>query len=396
MKLSPLYAALAFMPAFGVSAPTSSASYGSSVGTVYFTNNEPSGNAILSADIGPDGKLSFVGATSTQGLGLHADNGGNVAAPDPLFSQGAIDTNAATGLLATVNAGSNTVSLFKVDSKNPSTLTLLGKPASTKGEFPVSVAFNKAGTQLCVLNGGAVGGVACFKPSKISGLSLEPQSFHPLALNQTTPPSGPALSASAIGFTEDQKHLVVAIKGVAQTREGYLAVYDVAPDGTVSASATKVVNPVGGGLPFTVTPIPGQQALFVADPATGVDIFDFSQGVRKSAGSPRTKTLAIPGEGAVCWSVYSPKTKNFYVSDILPQYPAVAGSGSQDLAIASFKGQEYLYVLVPNATSVDVFNLKGPGQAQHLQQLNFADSAQKQGVPINRAYLVGMAVFVKP
>lgn len=37
---------------------------------------------------------------------------------------------------------------------------MIGKPISSGGEFPVSLAVNKAGTQVCALNGGAVNGVA--------------------------------------------------------------------------------------------------------------------------------------------------------------------------------------------------------------------------------------------
>jgi hypothetical protein len=36
---------------------------------------------------------------------------------------------------------------------------MIGFPVSSEGEFPMSLAFNKNGTQLCALNGGAVNGV---------------------------------------------------------------------------------------------------------------------------------------------------------------------------------------------------------------------------------------------
>jgi hypothetical protein len=56
-------------------------------------------------------------------------------------------------------AGSNTVSLFSINPEDPAKLRLIGKPQKTGGEFPMSLAFNKAGNQLCVLNGGKVNGV---------------------------------------------------------------------------------------------------------------------------------------------------------------------------------------------------------------------------------------------
>ena len=42
----------------------------------------------------------------------------------------------------------------------------------------------------------------------------------------------------------------------------------------------------------------------------------------------------------------------------------------------------FLYVLAPNATSVDVLALNGPGQAKQVSKLNFGAAAHQFGVPI--------------
>ena len=42
-----------------------------------------------------------------------------------------------------VNAGSKTLSLFKIDPADPTKLTKVGQDADTLGEFPVSVAFSE-------------------------------------------------------------------------------------------------------------------------------------------------------------------------------------------------------------------------------------------------------------
>lgn len=55
--------------------------------------------------------------------------------------------------------GSNTLSLFSINPSNPIDIRLVGDPTGSGGEFPVSVAFNKAGDTLCALNGGEVNGV---------------------------------------------------------------------------------------------------------------------------------------------------------------------------------------------------------------------------------------------
>ena len=56
-------------------------------------------------------------------------------------------------------AGSNTIAMFSINSKEPARLKMVGQPVSTGGEFPVSVTISKQSGQVCVLNGGRVNGV---------------------------------------------------------------------------------------------------------------------------------------------------------------------------------------------------------------------------------------------
>ncbi len=79
--------------------------------------------------------------------------------PDGTFSQGTVKASAAGKVLAAVNPGSSTISLFSINPKNPLLISQIGQPVSSEGEFPMSLAFNKNGTQACVLNGGMVNGV---------------------------------------------------------------------------------------------------------------------------------------------------------------------------------------------------------------------------------------------
>lgn len=44
--------------------------------------------------------------------------------------------------LFTVNPGDNTLSMFVIDPTNPEHPSLIGKPASTLGETPLSVAYS--------------------------------------------------------------------------------------------------------------------------------------------------------------------------------------------------------------------------------------------------------------
>ena len=73
----------------------------------------------------------------------------------------------------------------------------------------------------------------------------------------------------------------------------------------------------GGALPFSLTPVPGTNAILATDPALGFDIFNFrSSGGRSGELEAAAATATtVPGQGAICWSTYSPKSGNFYLID---------------------------------------------------------------------------------
>lgn len=241
---------------------------------------------------------------------------------------------------ASVQPGSNTVSLFSIDPKNPVKIEQIGQPASSEGEFPMSIAFNKNGTQACVLNGGQVSGVkyvfsqlslvlawrayttrpslfSCYKVDNELGLVALPNTLRPLGLNQTTPATGPAGTASHIIFSEDGSKLIASVKGVPPT-PGFLAVWDVAADGSLSSNFDQVAPAKGGLLPFSMTVIPGMNAILSTDAGVGFDIYDLSTVKANSNDTESSKNSVIPinGQMATCWSSFSEKTGNFYLTDI--------------------------------------------------------------------------------
>lgn len=149
-----------------------------------------------------------------------------------------------------------------------------------------------------------------------TGLVSVPGTVRLIGQPQITPPFGPATSLSQVIFTEDEKHLVAAVKGLTQTQtnfscKGYLAVWDVAANGSLSENFTKVYPKDGGASPFAMTIIPGSNAIFAADTAIGYDIFDFSD-VSTASTSNRSSANATPG-GGNCWSAYSNKTGSYYL-----------------------------------------------------------------------------------
>ena len=310
-------------------------------------------------------------------------------------------------MLCDFQAGSNTVVMFDIDENNPAKLKMVGGPVSSEGEFPTSVAFSAAKNMVCVVNGGATNGVQCFKPDEKLGLVALPKTNRPLNLPQTTPPKGPPGSVSDILFSEDSKKLLVSVKGVPPT-PGFVASWDVADDGTLSANFTSSPPAKGGLLPFSMTIVPGKNAVLATDAGIGFSTFDLS--TLGGAGTARSQVFPIAGQGATCWSSFSPRTKSFFLTDIrtdivtevavaddlsgkiVKQYPLVPGSATIDNAIAPLANNDFLYILSSNATSIDVLALNGQGQAAKLQTVDFG---KQKGVKANPNRLQGMAVFVK-
>lgn len=398
-------------------------SNGGVAGAAFFMTNEPSGNFVVASNIGRDGRLTFARAVSAAGRGLHglsADNG-----PDGLFSQDSVKV--AGESLFVVNPGSNTAVMFSIDPRNPSDIQMVGNPVSSGGEFPVSIAVNSKSKDVCVLNGGQVNGVACFTPDPKLGLIELPNTVRSLGLNQTTPATGPAGTVSDLLFNAAGTQLIASVKGI-PPNAGFLAIWTVAADGSLSPQFEAVTAPTGGLLPFGMSLIPGNNnAIFATDAGLGFDVFDLSNsGANSSATTEITSAAgsntiaagasssnAVNGSVAVCWSAFSPKTGNFFVTDIgtslvtevhvdkktlkaniVKQYPQTPGSATIDDATATINGNDFLYVLAANATTVDVLSLPAPGKAKTIQSLNFSQNMRNAKVTINPNNLQGMAVFV--
>jgi hypothetical protein len=205
-----------------------------------------------------------------------------------------------------VQSGSGTISLFAINPSHPSDIELISVVGSG-GDFPISVDFNKAGDKLCVLNGGEVNGVKCFSVSSQTGLTSIPHTMRSMELNQTTPPVGPAGTASQVLFSDDGSHLLASVKGSPMV-PGFLAVWDVSAQGALSQNYRKIAGP-GGATPFGMNLIPGIDAVLVADPAVGFDIFDIA------LANASADAHNVSGQSANCWTSHSAKLGSFYLTD---------------------------------------------------------------------------------
>jgi hypothetical protein len=302
---------------------------------------------------------------------------------------------------------------------------MLGQPMSSGGEFPISLAFNKAGSMLCVLNGGAAAGVKCFSVDAKKGLSGIANTDRVLSLNQTTPATGPAGSASHILFSEDGTQLLASIKGT-PAQPGFLAIWDVAAKDNSLSAQFAAVKPASGALPFGMSLIPGANAVLATDPAIGFDVVPFGKGAVAGTAS----STNVSGQAAVCWSSHSAKTGNFYLTDIgtslvtevsvdknlkakiVKQYQQAMGSATIDTDIATVGSQEsvpysstdeclcssvrrFLYILGANKTQVQVMSLSAPGKAASIQNIDISAPAKRAGLTLSGLNLQGMTTFIK-
>jgi 6-phosphogluconolactonase (cycloisomerase 2 family) len=203
---------------------------------VWVQTNQPTGNNVVVYGRGSDGRLARAGTYPTGG-------DGGVAAPgtesDHLASQGSLVYDPTSGLLFAVNAGSDSVSAFRVHGDR----LHLESVVPSGGEFPASIAVH--GRLVYVLNSGGAGTLQGFR---IAGDHLVqiPGSARTLGLANTDPPFF-LTSPGQVGFTPTGSQLLVTTKA----SESTIDVFQVLSNGRLSAAA--VVNPSATPVPFAFT-----------------------------------------------------------------------------------------------------------------------------------------------
>lgn len=185
-------------------------------GAVYIMTNRVSGvgNSVLVFDrSGADGTLTRVGLFDTGGLGgLSAGpNAGEEGPPvDSLASQNSLLLSKSKRCLFAVNAGSNTITTFKLSNNGRNLDRVDVYPSG--GEFPVSVT-QRANT-LYVLNAGNDGNVSGFRYGE-RGCTLAPLASTSRSLNNvdTNPPFF-VTSPAQVSITPNGRGLVATLKGM--------------------------------------------------------------------------------------------------------------------------------------------------------------------------------------
>ncbi|KAL8822837.1 MAG: hypothetical protein Q9191_006434 [Dirinaria sp. TL-2023a] len=363
----------------------------------YTLSNDASGANLLALSISvEDGTVSNPTLTPTGGKGLLGKKSANASAgPDGLFGQGAVTVSQdvsltfsrvsrpnpcprdtvhtafanSTQYLFTVNAGSNTLSMFRINPLDPLHPKLVGEPCPTLGDFPMSVTYSPYLKTACVLNGGAKPGVTCFHADHAKGLSLV-GGLRPLpVVRQTTPPLGPPLTTSDIVFNPSSSALFVSIKGDAGAtppQSGYIYAWPVDKYGAVSDKP--VVNQLSVlKMDFSISFLGCDTSALITDPSFGASIVGIAY---PSLQITEKHHIVVPHQGAACWSAYAPRFDSAYIIDaahpnitaVDPVSGAIKGvikydasaKGGFDTAV----GRTWMYTLTADS-SVQVIDLEG-------------------------------------
>jgi 6-phosphogluconolactonase (cycloisomerase 2 family) len=339
-------------PAAGAQGVTPTTNRPGGIDAVFVQTDNTAGNQVVAYQRGGDGALSLAGIYNTDGLG-GVLNGSVV---DHLASQGSLTYDPENQALYAVNAGSNTVSVFSVNGDSLSLRQVIG----SGGDFPVSVAVHGAFVYvLNALDGGSVQGYV----SWFGRLIPLPFSNRNLGLTVPTGTTQFTNTPGQVSFSPDGSQLVVTTKANGND----IDVFHLGPFGYLSA--TPVVNPEPGTVPFAVT-YDAAGHLVVADAGTNA----LSSFTLRPDGTTTLLNAVGTGAAATCW--VAPARGFFYASNAgsatlsgfassptgaLTLLGATAtDSGTVD-ASATVDGR-YLYVQTGGNGVVDGFKVQGDGR----------------------------------
>jgi 6-phosphogluconolactonase (cycloisomerase 2 family) len=326
---------------------------------VFVQGNELDGNTIHVFARGDDGKLSPSGTYATGGEG-----GDQVDAPtDSLASQGSLVYDDGSGMLLAVNAGSGTVTSFRVEGQELKDRQVV----DSGGEFPASIAVH--GRIAYVMNAGGEGSVQGFR---ITGKGLKPLrgSHRSLGLGNEDIPRFDT-SPGEVEFTPDGNNLVVTTKG-----NNTVEVFPMKRNG-LPAVAEPVVNESAGGVPFAVSfDATGKRMLVAEAEKSTVTTYQVKR-------DGKLKVLQQPlasGQEVLCWLVragdffYGGNTGNSTVTGYrmdkhgklaltnevgIATPPSANSQGVIDLAVT--EDEKFVYVQNAVSGTVDGFRVEADG-----------------------------------
>lgn len=321
---------------------------------VYVMTNNADKNQVIAFESARDGQFYETDRFDTGGRG----SGG---VTDPLESQGSLTFNPDHSTLFTVNAGSGTISAFRI---HHSSLELVDK-APTGGSQPVAVA--QWGSLVYVLNSGGPGSVVGFRFDNDGRLRQIPDSTQFLSANAT--------GGSSISISPDGQFVAIV-----ERLANKIDTFRVNADGTLQAGVFNS-SPAPGSFSATFAP-DGKLIVSETGPAGATNGSAISSYTVLANGTLSPVTQSLPTFGAAnCWNTITPDGKFVYVSNagsatisgfaigaggvLTPIANTVVGNnpqGATNLDIAISGDGNYLVTLDSAIGAISVYSIQSNGQ----------------------------------
>lgn len=352
--LIPVAAAFLLLAPAAVSAQTPNASTAlpshSAGGAVFTMSNGLARNSVIAYRIGTGGALLPSGTFSTHARGTGVS----------LADQGSLLLTADHHFLLVVNAGSNTISVFRVNSMSSGPILTYIDQTSSRGVEPVSLTAH--GSLVYVVNAGSSsrrGNIVGFDLGSTGILSFLVGSRQPLSVNS---PIGPA----EISFNPSGHVLVVTEKATSRI--------DTYVIGTGGLAQPPTVTPSNGTTPYGFAWGKGG-ALIVSDAASDA----LSSYTVSSSGALTVVSGSVGDNGtAPCWVAVAHNGLWAYTSNahsntlstylvgtggtltLVSAVAATTGAADTDLAIGGAHSQ-YLFVYDAGAGEIEQYAIGSTG-----------------------------------
>jgi 6-phosphogluconolactonase (cycloisomerase 2 family) len=321
-------------------------------GAVFAITNAPAGNAVVMYARDGDGALTPAGSFPTGGSGTGAS----------LSSQGAVIVSDDQRFLFAVNAGSNSISSFRIGPDGLSLADTIG----SGGVMPTSLTFHQG--LLYVLNAGAPNNISGFTVSRSGKLSVLAGSTRPLSAAVTSP--------AQVGFSDDGNVLVVTERATNQ-----FDVYQVQDDGLANGP---VVRPSAGPTPYGFA-IDKRNTLFVSEAGAGGGASSYE--ITGAGDIVPVNAMVMTGQRAACWAVVTKNGRYGYVinagtgnisgfaighggaATLLNADGETARTGGNPTDAAMSHDGQFLYVRVAALNAIAVFHVNSDGSLTPLTPL---------------------------
>ena len=359
-------------------------------GMVFVQSNDPEQNSVLAFRRAADGALTPAGEFRTGGRGgSQRDN------PfDPLASQESLVFDRAHKTMIAVNAGSNTVTTFRVRGGRLTDR----RTVSSGGDFPSSIAVS--GRTVYVLNAGGRTNVTGFRMTR-RGLRPLRNSTREIGVTNDAVPLFTD-SPPQVGFSPDGKHLVVTTKSA-----NTLEVFAVDRSGRLADQAMS--NKSVGAVPFSFVFDQGGHLLVTEAAKSGVTSYSLQDDGQLDVITPSVES----GQQVLCWiaragnffygtnpgsstiSLYTVdaqgqvtlKGKNGVIANAGGEAAAAKAPGAGPIDLAATADGGLLYVQNTLAGTVEGFRVGADGSLTLVTTLDeglpvFADGSGMEGLVV--------------